>query len=362
MTAVRSFALHHEHDHNVEELPLQVPEPQGREVVVDITHAGVCHTDIHVRDGGYDLGSAGWMSMVDRGVTYPLVMGHEIAGVISAVGPDVTGRRIGEEVVVYPWLGCGQCAVCETGMENLCTEGSRILGIMRSGGYAEKVSVPDEKYCVPLDGVDAAWGATLACSGITAVSSADQVMSMQSVEKNTPVAVLGAGGVGLMCVAALSAAGLENITVLDRSDANFERARGLGARNAALISDDTTAADIRAITGEAPAAVLDVVNSGETCKLGFESIRKGGRLVLVGLFGGEVTIPTVALPLGQKSIVGNYVGGLGHLSTTLQLARDGRLPRIPLTTQPMSARSVEDTLNDLEGGRSRGRTVLTLPR
>ncbi|WP_026927532.1 alcohol dehydrogenase catalytic domain-containing protein [Granulicoccus phenolivorans] len=359
MTAVTSYALASSEDHNIEEMPLEIPTPQGHEVVVKVTHSGVCHTDIHVREGGYDLGSAGRLTMVARGVKYPLVMGHEIAGTIIAIGPDVTDRKVGDDVVVYPWLGCGECSVCATGNENLCVSGSRVLGIMRPGGYAQQVLVPHEKYAVALDGVDPAWGATTACSGITAVSAVAKVTAMEGIAKDAPVVVLGTGGVGLMCIAALRAAGMTRIIALDRSEATFEKAKELGATVTAVVTDDTTPADIVEIVGEAPQAWIDVVNSGRTFKLGFDSLRKGGRLVPVGLFGGEVVLPTAVLALQQKSVTGNYVGGLQHLHQALQLARDGLLPRVPLITQPLSVEALQTTLDDLEAGRSRGRVVLT---
>lgn len=341
------------------EIDLPSQEPTGSEVLVEITHAGVCHSDLHLREGGYDLGSAGWMSMLDRGVTYPLVLGHEIAGVVSAVGPDVKDRKVGEAVVVYPWLGCGECEVCRAGDENLCVNGSRTLGVTRPGGYAHFASVPHEKYVVPLDGVDPAWAATLACSGLTAISAAEHVTGLKIIGTDSPVAVIGAGGVGLMCVAALAAAGMTDITVLDRSDANFERAKELGAARCAVTTDATTAGDVRRAVGEQPMAIIDVVNSGTTMKLAYDSLRKGGRLVTVGLFGGEAILPVATLSLTQKSIVGNYVGGIRHLHTALELAREGRLPRIPIATAPMTLESVQQALDGLEAGTSRGRTVLT---
>ncbi|CVM88656.1 alcohol dehydrogenase catalytic domain-containing protein [Micrococcus luteus] len=343
----------------IAEIELDLADPAASEVVVRVTHAGVCHTDIHVREGGYDLGSAGRMSMVERGVAYPLIMGHEIAGEIIATGPDVHNRSVGEAVVVYPWLGCGECATCEEGAENLCVEGSRILGIMRPGGYADLVSVPHEKYAVPLAGVDPEWAATLACSGLTAVSAAEQVAASKITQETSPVAVIGAGGVGLMCLAALAAKGMSDVTVVDRSDVNFEQARSLGAARCVVIDEDTSAADLIEAMGAPPVAVVDVVNSGATMKLAYDSLRKGGCLVTVGLFGGEMLLPTATVTLTQKSIVGNYVGSLGHLHEALALARDGHLPRIPITTVERSAESIQRTLDDLQQGLSRGRTVLT---
>ncbi len=164
-----------------------------------------------------------------------------------------------------------------------------------------------------------------------------------------------------MCIAALRAAGMTRIIALDRSEATFEKAKELGATVTAVVTDDTTPpADIVEIVGEAPQAWIDVVNSGRTFKLGFDSLRKGGRLVPVGLFGGEVVLPTAVLALQQKSVTGNYVGGLQHLHQALQLARDGLLPpRVPLITQPLSVEALQTTLDDLEAGRSRGRVVLT---
>lgn len=235
----RAFALSAAGDPTISEVELDLPEPTGSQVVVRVTHAGVCHMDIHVRQGGYDLGSAGWLSMADRGVSYPLVMGHEIAGEVVSVGPDAHERAVGDEVAVYPWLGCGECAVCQEGFGNLCVASSQVLGVNKPGGYGELVLVPEERFAVPLDGVDPAWGATLGCSGLTAISAAEQVSALRAVREDSPVAVIGAGGVGLMCVAALAARGMTDITVLDRSDANFDRARELGAARCVLIGEGT---------------------------------------------------------------------------------------------------------------------------
>ncbi|MEX3566720.1 alcohol dehydrogenase catalytic domain-containing protein [Micrococcus endophyticus] len=357
MIANTSYVLPEADTKQIQEQELQLEEPTGAGLVVDVTHAGVCHTDIHVREGGYDMGSLGFRRT--PGIDYPLAMGHEIAGVVSAVGPDVTERRVGDAVVVYPWLGCGECEVCATGMENLCMNASRYMGIMRPGGYAAKVPVPHEKYAVPLDGVDPAWAATLACSGLTAVNAAEQVAGVEGLRADDPVVVIGAGGVGLMVVAALVAQGQRNVTVLDRSDANFGEAVELGAVRGIVTTDETTPKGVLAELGAAPAAAVDVVGAGPTMTLAYALIRKGGRVVPIGLFGGEMALPTASFALGQKSIVGNFVGGRRHLDAALRLAREGRLPRVPIAETPMSAESVQTALDELEAGRSRGRTVLT---
>jgi len=103
------------------------PQPQGSEVLLKTLAAGVCHSDLHLADGYYDMGGGKRFTLADRGIAVPITMGHEIAGEIVAVGPDVTGVKPGERYVAYPWIGCGECAVCRDGQEQLCND-ARTLG------------------------------------------------------------------------------------------------------------------------------------------------------------------------------------------------------------------------------------------
>ena len=114
----------------------ETPEPKGAEVLIKMTAAGVCHSDIHIWEGVYDLGSGNKMTLKDRGITLPLTMGHEIAGTVVKAGPDANVKP-GTSVVVYPWLGCGECPTCKRGDENLCTVKTRSMGVFMAGGYAE---------------------------------------------------------------------------------------------------------------------------------------------------------------------------------------------------------------------------------
>ena len=108
------------------------PEPQGEEVLLRVEAAGVCHSDVHIWDGHFDLGGGQQISLASRGVQLPFTMGHEIAGEVVALGPQASGVKIGDKVVAYPWIGCGQCAVCQKGEELLClrprTLGTRVAG------------------------------------------------------------------------------------------------------------------------------------------------------------------------------------------------------------------------------------------
>ena len=221
---MRAFVVA-ENSSTVTELELPTPRPEGSEVLLRVTQCGVCHTDTHLRDGGYDLGSRGKMRLADRGVTYPLVMGHEVVGVVEEIGPDAVGVGIGDVRLIYPWVGCGKCHQCEAGRDNYCAAGKN-LGVARHGGYADRILVPDAKYLVDITGLDPSWAATMACSGLTAYSAVNKVLPLPIDE---PIVVIGAGGVGLTAVATLKALGHKRICVVDVSQRNLDIATELGA-------------------------------------------------------------------------------------------------------------------------------------
>ncbi|MDH4050626.1 MAG: alcohol dehydrogenase catalytic domain-containing protein, partial [Rubrivivax sp.] len=118
----------------------ETPAPQGTEVVLRVGSCGVCHSDVHLRDGYFDLGDGGRVDLA-RSVQPPRTLGHEIAGTVVAVGPQAQGARVGDRRVVFPWIGCGQCSLCAAGNEHLCNR-PQGLGINRDGGFADHVVVP----------------------------------------------------------------------------------------------------------------------------------------------------------------------------------------------------------------------------
>src|SRR5690625_5172988 len=227
-------------DTTIHDLEVPTPKPAGKEVLLRVARAGVCHTDTHLREGGYDLGSAGMMSLKDRGIEYPVVMGHEVVGVVEAVGDDVETVQPGDQRLIYPWIGCGKCRECRAGRDNQCATG-RNLGVARHGGYAEFILVPDEKYLADIEGLDPSWAATLACSGLTAYSAVDRIMPL---DPHEPVVVIGAGGLGLTAIAVLRYRGHENICAVDVSEANLKLAQELGATHV-VTSGEQAAHDIR---------------------------------------------------------------------------------------------------------------------
>ena len=117
----------------LQDLDLPTPAPTGTQILVEVTHCGVCHSDLYFQDGYYDLGGGKRLMLSDRGVVLPLIPGHETVGRVVAVGPDVVGVAVGDQRIVYPWAGCGTCARCRTGTEQLCMT-PRSLGVYRNGG------------------------------------------------------------------------------------------------------------------------------------------------------------------------------------------------------------------------------------
>ena len=150
------------------------PKPTGTEVLLKVIAAGVCHSDLHIWEGHYDLGGGKVLKLADRGVKLPLTMGHENVGEVVAVGPDAKGVKVGDRRLVHPWLGCGECAVCKRGDEQLCRTAFSI-GVFRSGGYADHLLVPHPRYLFDIGNVAPERAAPLACSGITTYGALKKV-------------------------------------------------------------------------------------------------------------------------------------------------------------------------------------------
>jgi D-arabinose 1-dehydrogenase-like Zn-dependent alcohol dehydrogenase len=328
------------------------PVPKGTEVLIKVQCCGVCHSDVHLRDGYFDLGGGRKFVFGDRGVSLPMTLGHEIYGAIVAAGPDAAGVRIGDERIVYPWIGCGKCATCAGGNEHLCATGSPI-GVTRGGGYADHVIVPHARYLVDAGELDPALASTLACSGITTYSA---VGKMKPFAAEDWIAVIGAGGLGLLCVSILKAMGHARIVSVDIDPGKFAAARDAGAAETIDAKDAAAVKRLREISGGGVAGAIDFVAAMDTATLGIAALRKGGRYVAVGLFGGEIPLSLVSLVQRAISIEGNYVGTVQDLRDMVALAKSGKLKPIPIEKRPLA--EAERTLSELKAGKIVGRVVV----
>ena len=329
------------------------PKPAGTEILLKVIAAGVCHSDLHIWDGYYDLGGGKRLKLSDRGVKLPLTMGHENVGEVVAVGPDAVGVKIGDRRLVHPWLGCGECAVCRRGDEQLCRTPFSI-GVFRSGGYADHLLVPHPRYLFDIGGIAPEKAAPLACSGITTYGALKKVGPLLQEE---PVVIIGAGGLGLMCLALHRAMGGKAAIVVDIDPVKREAARRAGAQAVIDGNAADAAKEIIEATKGGAWAVIDLVGASRTVQLGVDSLVKGGKVIVVGLFGGDIAVPTPSLPLRAMTIQGSYVGSLTEMAELLDLVRRKGAPDLPVATRPLAA--VNDALNDLKAGKIIGRVVLT---
>ncbi|MFK7864235.1 MAG: alcohol dehydrogenase [Pseudohongiellaceae bacterium] len=324
----------------------ELPEPTGTEVVVKMLACGVCHSDIHMHDGVFELGGGKQLEVGREG----MVLGHEIYGEVTAVGPDVQGVSVGDRRVVYPWIGCGECASCKRGDEHLCTPG-RALGIVSNGGFAEYVLIPHSRYLFDKGDVSDSLAATYACSGLTAFGALKKVGAL---EDGDEVVIIGAGGVGSMAIQVARARGIDPI-VVDIDEAKLQAARDLGVSRTFNSSEPNTAKEIRKATGGAYAAI-DFVGAESSVNYGLNTLRKGGKLIVVGLFGGAITMPIPFLPMNARIIEGSYVGSLADMGELMALVREGKIAPIDIQERPLAEAS--DALSDLKAGKVQGRQVL----
>ncbi|HEX7969031.1 MAG TPA: alcohol dehydrogenase [Stellaceae bacterium] len=330
------------------------PKPQGSEVLLRTLAAGVCHSDLHIWDGWYDLGGGKKLTVKDRGLVPPLTMGHEIVGEVVAFGPEASGVKVGDKRIAHPWIGCGTCAVCRRGEEQLCMA-PRFLGVHKPGGYADHVLVPHPRYLLDLGKLTPAQAAPFACSGITTYGALKRVG--QAVFTEQPILILGAGGLGLMSLALLKAMGGFGAVVADIDPRKREAALKAGAIAAIDAAAPDAVAQAQAAAKGPFAAAIDFVGATNTAKLGIDALAKGGKYVIVGLFGGDITLSLPLLPMRAITVQGSYVGSLQEMKELLALVASGKVPPVPLSERPLEQANA--ALEDLKAGRVIGRTILT---
>lgn len=292
------------------------PSPGPDEVLLRVRAAGLCHSDLHVIHdelGGYPFPT-------------PLTLGHEIAGEAVEVGPGADPSLLGRRFAVFGPAGCGQCAFCRAGRDNLCTE-SRAIGLARDGGYAEFVAVPAHALVPVPDAVSDAEAAVATDAVLTSFHALTHVARVQPGET---VVIIGAGGLGLNAIQIAKSLGAY-VIALDVQPRKLELARQFGA---------DLALDSRSVDPEKPLldrridVVGDFVGNDVTKLLAQRLVGRGGRVVLVGL--GSVGGPLLGLRVvaDEVAILGSFWGTREELATVLDLIGRGIL-RPPVETHPL---------------------------
>lgn len=323
-------------------------KPGPGEALVRVTRTGLCHSDLHIHDGYFDFGDARQPVAIDM----PAVLGHEIEGEVAELGAGVRGPAPGTRVAVYPWLGCHDCDTCRSGDQHLCIAlPRRALGVAQWGGMAEYVHVPFADVLIPIGDLAPGVGALAMCSGLTAYSALKKVGAPPPEQ---PVLLIGMGGVGLMALTLAKCVLPNPIIAADIDPAKREAALRYGAVEAIEPGADTLK-QIAATRG-APAAAIDFVGAPATFGFGTAALRRGGKYIIVGLFGGKASLPLASLPLRPISIIGSYVGRLDEARELIALLQTGVAATPPMDERPLAHANA--AIDDLRAGRVLGRVVL----
>lgn len=314
MTTIRAAVLRDGGQPPVVEA-LTLAEPRAGEVRVRMQASGVCHSDLHVRDGDWPRPT-------------PMAMGHEGAGTVDAIGPGVQSLSVGQPVALSWLIPCGICRACRAGKPWACpdspsfrhrmldgatvlsgADGEPVLSYCAIGTMASATVVP-EAAAIPLpDGVDPAVAALIGCCVSTGVGA---VLKTAAVTPGETVAVIGLGGVGLSCVMGAVLAGASRIVAIDRVASKLDVARSVGATDGLIASDDRSATieALRELTDGGPDYVFEAIGRVPTAELAIESLPIGGTAVLVGMTPFEARASFAVYPFvdGSRRILGSNYG------------------------------------------------------
>ena len=311
-------------------------------MLIKIEGAGVCATDLHAIDG----------EMEPAGVTLPLVLGHENAGRVAAVGDLVSTVAVGDPVLVFPPHSCGLCVACRRGIDMHCDQ-HQFTGLTVDGGFAEYVVVAERSVVKLPPGTNPVDVAPYADAGVTAYHAIRRVAHL-AVPGATAV-VIGIGGVGHVGLQLLRELGSGALMVA--VDPNPLRRALAASLNADAVLDSVEVVDaVRDLTnGRGADLVIDFVGTQQTHEDATGMLAKGGTYSIVG-FGGMVTVPSAAMVGNEQAIVANLVGTWVDLWEVMQLHARGKLI---LKTETHRLEDVNDVLAKLREGEVTGRAVLT---
>lgn len=324
----------------VTELPDPVPDGWA---VVEIKAAGVCGSELHFLDG-----------MVPP-PHERFVLGHEIAGVVVSA-PEGAAVAPGDRVAVYNFVGCGTCRWCRTGHESICPQPRAQLGWTANGGYAELCRAPAENLLPLADDVSFETAAVLACSGMTAVHAT----RIAGIQLGQTAVVNGVGGVGLMVLQVLAAAGVRAIAVADAED-KAPLALENGARDVIVLPGgegyEALPDRVRELTrGDGADHYFELVGTTATMAAGIRSLGRRGTCVLIGYTAEELQIHPIDLILSEARIVSSVAGSRHDLELALALAADAQVSVAIDTAYPLA--DAETALARLRARDVRGRNVL----
>lgn len=316
------------------------PTLEHGEVLVKIEACGVCHTDLHAAHGDWPVKPK-----------LPLIPGHEGVGKVVEVGEGVTSIKVGDRVGI-PWLysACGECEYCLSGQETLCHDQLN-GGYSVDGGYAEYCKAPAAYVAKIPDNVDPVEIAPILCAGVTTYKA----LKVSDAKPGDWVAIYGIGGLGHIALQYAKAMGF-NVIAVDIADEKLELALSLGADLVVNGMKVDPAQDIQDKVGGVQAAISVAVTK-KAFEQAYQSVKRGGTLVVVGLPHDDLPIPIFNTVLNGVTVRGSIVGTRKDMQEAIDFAAQGKV-RANIETAPLS--EINDVFSKMEKGQINGRIVLTM--
>jgi len=317
---------------------IDVPRPGFGEILIKVKACGVCHTDLHLMAGEWPLKKL------------PLILGHEAVGIVEGTGAEVKNFKVGDRAGI-PWIysTCGVCEFCTSDREPLCPE-VVVTGFMVDGGYAEYIKAPASHAVAVPPELSFVGAAPLYCAALTSY----RALKISGARVGDTVAVWGVGGLGHYAVQIARAAGTRVIAV-DIAPAKLDLARRLGADVTMNASTDKPKEIFRALGGAH--VVLNLAPTPETIAQGFEALRRGGTLVLVGLPAGSFTLPILGSVAKGIRVLTSAVGSRQDLREVLALAAAGKIKTV---AESIRLDEINAAFDRMRAGTISGRLVVEM--
>jgi propanol-preferring alcohol dehydrogenase len=323
---------------------IPIPTIGEKDILVRVRAAGICHSDVHYRDGRSSMGQM------------PITLGHEVAGEIEWIGPQVTTLLAGDRVALHYNISCGDCYFCTTGNEQFCTT-VRMLGHHLDGGYAEYVAVP-ARNAIPLpEEISFEEGATLMCASATALHA----LRKGRVRAGETVAVFGVGGLGLSAIQLARAMGAVEVFAVDIQQDKLELASAYNAIPIDASRCDAVDEILTRTRGRGVDVALEMIGLQKTMTQTVQSLGVMGRAVIVGLGRDPLEVNPYATLIGHEAeIIGSNDHLLQELPLLIDMARRGILDTSRVVSQviPLDANRVNRRLDDLAHFTSDVRAVI----
>ncbi|MEO1061564.1 MAG: Zn-dependent alcohol dehydrogenase [Actinomycetota bacterium] len=337
---------------------VEISSPKGKEVLLRTVHAGLCHSDLHVMKG-------------DLPYPMPVLMGHESAGVVEEVGPDVTSCAPGDHVITYLALYCGRCRFCLDGRPTICEnvrtlerarddeprlsrDGTVVTPFARLGSFAERMLVHEHAVVKIREDMPLDKAALIGCGVSTGLGAA---FNRPGVRPGDTVAVIGAGGVGLSVIQGARIAGANRIIVVDVVQSKLDLALQLGGTDAVNAGDGDPVAAVQELSKGGVDIAFEAIGLTATAEQAFKMIGRGGTAVMVGVVpaGAEVSVSGLDVTLQEKTLMGSYMGSVNFptdLPRFVDMYLDGRLRLDEMVSHHLSLEQVNEGFELMAEGKA----------